>query len=53
MVWDDILEAEENIGVLIDAELEVHHRLVGHRQPLPQCPVCRAHAVPARHLAGR
>jgi hypothetical protein len=41
MVWDDIAEAEETVGILIDAELEIHHWLQGHQQPLRQCPVCR------------
>ena len=42
MVWDDIAEVEETLGILIDAELEIHHRLQGHHRPLRQCPVCRA-----------
>ena len=50
MVWDEIAEAEANLGFLIEAELEVHHRLVGHERPVPQCPVCRAHAAPSRPL---
>lgn len=53
MAWDDIAEAEENIGFLIDAELEIHHRLVGHLRPLPQCPLCRAHAAPTPPLVCR
>ncbi len=47
MVWDDIAEAEETVGILIEAELEIHHRLQGHHQPLRQCPVCRTLTQPS------
>jgi hypothetical protein len=39
----DLDEAEENIRILIAEELELQHRLEGHRSPVPDCPVCRAH----------
>lgn len=50
MVWDDLAEAEENRGVLIEVELEIHHRLEGHYRALRQCPPCRAHAASSRPL---
>ena len=46
MNWNDIAEVEESIRILIDAELEIHHRLEGHQRPLGQCPVCRALTTP-------
>lgn len=45
MVWDDIAEAEQNLAFLIDAELEIHHRLEGHERVMPGCPVCRANGA--------
>lgn len=41
MVGDDIGEIEQNLGILIDAELEIQHRLEGHQRRLQQCPLCR------------
>ena len=39
---DDISEVEENIRILVEAALEVQHRLDGHDQPVEDCPHCRA-----------
>lgn len=43
MAHDDLEELEENLRVLIREELETQHRLVGHGEPVADCPVCRAH----------
>ena len=34
-------EAEANIRVLVEAELEVHHTLEPHEPGVPECPTCR------------
>ena len=44
MAGDDIRDAEENIAILIGAELEIHHRLEGHGRAIPQCPLCQLQA---------
>ena len=43
MVEDDFEEVEENIRILIAEELEVQHRLEGHREVIHACPICRSH----------
>jgi hypothetical protein len=50
MVWDEMAEVEDTLGVLIDAELEIQHRLEGHDRALPECPLCRAHTMPSARL---
>jgi hypothetical protein len=40
---EDLREVEENIRLLIRAELETQHRLEGHRVPLEDCPICVSH----------
>ena len=41
VVTDDHLdELTENIRILVHAELETGHRLVGHPERVPECPVC-------------
>ena len=35
---DDISEVEENIRILVEAALEVQHRLDGHDQAVEDCP---------------
>ena len=44
MIEDQIEEVAANVSVLIREEMEVQHRLAGHPAPVPDCPVCRAHA---------
>jgi hypothetical protein len=40
---DDLDELAENIRILVREELETAHRLGGHPEPVPECPVCEAH----------
>ena len=47
MASDDLEDLEENIRLLIREELETQHWLEGHSQPMPECPVCRAHNTAA------
>ena len=39
---DEMSEVEENIRILVEAALEVQHRLDGHDQPIEDCAPCRA-----------
>gem|GEM_PF-3392882 len=43
---DPIDDAAENIRILVREELETQHRLDGHPEPVPECPVCESHRVP-------
>jgi DNA-binding helix-hairpin-helix protein with protein kinase domain len=43
MPGDDLDEVAENIRILVREELEMGHRLVGHPEPVADCPVCEAH----------
>ena len=40
---DELEEVADNLSILIQAGLEVQHRLSGHPVPAPGCPVCDAH----------
>jgi hypothetical protein len=40
-VTRDIDDAEENLRVLIEAELEVQHLLISHAPAVAECPVCQ------------
>lgn len=42
---DQVDEVAANLRILIAEELDVQHRLGGHPVPVPDCPVCRAHAT--------
>lgn len=43
---DDLLrEVEANVAVLVTEELLAQHELGAHPDPVPDCPICRAHAV--------
>jgi hypothetical protein len=48
VMGDDLDEVTANLAVLIHAELEVQHRLIGHPSPVPECPVCAARRRPDR-----
>ena len=43
MAFEEISELEENIRILVDAELEVQHVLGDHDAPAPACPRCQRH----------
>jgi hypothetical protein len=39
---DELEEVAANVRILIQAELDVGHRLEGHPVPIAGCPVCDA-----------
>lgn len=48
MAYDDLDEVEENIRILVLAELEAQHRLGAHQEPVTEC----RHCVTCGTLAG-